>query len=112
MSKEFEDYAAFRDPPGFVYLIRCGDTSYYKIGRATDISARLSALQAGCPFDLNYAFWAEVERPKKIEFDLHKCFVGSRGIREWFLLKQSDIDFIVKRLKEKSHYYKQSNDSV
>ncbi len=81
---------------GHVYVVKCGDMPYYKIGvTQSNVSARVAALQTGCPFKLHLVevFWAynaiELERTIQEAFDVNK--VRS----EWFLLDKLRLETLL-----------------
>jgi len=80
------------DRSGFVYLIRNGETDYYKIGIAKDVGVRLNALQTGNPEPLCLIGQFLVADARAKEKELHKRFNSCRVSREWFVLSQSVVE--------------------
>jgi hypothetical protein len=67
---------------GFVYFISYGETGWVKIGYATEIKSRLTALQCSSPEKLTVE--ATIPANPKHERLLHKILGRHRGRREWF----------------------------
>lgn len=74
--------AKLRNPPGYVYVIRGDPNGPIKVGFATDVRARMNALQTGCAWELRllYVF----PGPQKLEWFLHQRLKGYRMKGEWF----------------------------
>lgn len=74
-----------------IYIIRAGNTNYYKIGFSTDADKRLKDLQTGCPFRLYKLVECEgnltYEKMIHDYFNEYKC----RNNGEWF---EMDIDVL------------------
>lgn len=63
-----------------IYFIVCGDL--VKIGRASNVRARLASLQTGNPMPM--MLLGEIHGDKTVEFDLHQLFYSFRVRGEWF----------------------------
>jgi hypothetical protein len=76
---------------GYVYVIGFEEPGIIKIGAATCLSMRLSALQVGCPFELKLRAAISVydASPFVVEFAAHKIAKenGSHIRGEWFNLE-------------------------
>lgn len=83
-----------------VYILKC--ESYVKIGLASNLKARLSALQVGNPFKLEVlAHWPTC-RANSVEAEAHKLLAEYHHDREWFLVpNDSTAVSAVKRAVEK-----------
>lgn len=79
---------------GYNYLLRQGDSAYYKIGHTNNIKKRIEQLQTGCPIVLNLLFYAEVSDSKDSETKLHEKFWDKRFNGEWFCLEDSDVALV------------------
>ncbi|KKM98532.1 hypothetical protein LCGC14_1156890 [marine sediment metagenome] len=95
-----------------VYIMRCKDMPYYKLGQAEDVEKRLSAVQCGCPFKLEVVFWAQVGSPNKIETALHKKYQYQRMQGEWYLLPRKDYYEIVEHLIRNSLFHKDMQEEL
>ncbi len=86
----------------FLYFIQHGDTSYYKIGIATQISARLSGLQTGNPFKLTVirAFEFTQETSIVAESRLHKKFETHSVQGEWFSFTEQNLQVALAHAEE------------
>jgi hypothetical protein len=74
-----------------VYLLRLGDTDYFKVGMTTDINGRLSSLQTATPFDLHLITVVEHENAFTVEKDIHASLVKYHVRNEWFQCEQTEI---------------------
>ena len=90
-----------RNLNGCIYLIKCGDFNFYKIGKTKgDPLARMREIQGNNPFLIKMIFSIHHEFAFDLEHYLHRIF-GSKQIRggagrEWFLLNDEDIKEIKK----------------
>jgi len=81
------DEYAKRDPvatraPCDVYVIKCG--TYIKIGKAINVTRRISAMRAHIPFDIELIAVLTEGDGHQLELDLHKRFAEHRYRGEWF----------------------------
>lgn len=67
-----------------VYLIRLGDTDYYKVGISCDVRARLVSLQTAIPFGLVLLRAIEQDDAPLIERDIHRALREYQVRNEWF----------------------------
>lgn len=68
--------------PGHVYFIKAPGSDLIKIGFATDVTARLKALQAASPGELSLL--GSVRGSRSDESRLHRLFADDRIRGEWF----------------------------
>lgn len=82
---------------GYIYLIRCEGTTYYKIGiTRANAENRVKALQTGCPFNLQLVMMFRTNTPEETEAWAQTVLEGRRVNGEWFDLDpQAFCDFIV-----------------
>lgn len=86
---------------GIIYILRMGETDYYKIGHTTsDMETRISALQTGNPFPLiireifdGCSPYLEKELHRKLSF-----FTVTGGGSEWFLFPQKYMNEVMNRI--------------
>lgn len=76
----------------FVYLLRLGDTDFYKVGVSKDVQNRIADLQTATPFELRLIGFIEQSDALRVERDIHRALAGRRVRNEWF---KSDHDEIV-----------------
>lgn len=94
---------------GYLYLIRCRETTYYKIGvcffsdtEARDkknLENRIRTLQTGCPFELVYIHLASY--PSHIvqhEQAVHNKYWKRRVLGEWFVFTDMVIGEVIKEM--------------
>lgn len=74
-----------KDKMGYIYIIHCADSTYYKIGITySGIDSRLQALQTGCPHKLVIAMMFATPNPEEDEHKLHKLCNDCQVRGEWF----------------------------
>lgn len=85
----------------YVYIIRCQNSPYYKIGVSENVRVRLESLQAGCPYELTIeAVCCANTRLNayRIEADIHRSLAKDR-VRsggEWFQLHTEQITVLLR----------------
>jgi len=82
---------------GWVYLIQAGE--HTKIGIATNVQARMAALQTGHPQTLELRGTFECADPRRVEMELHELFRPKHVRGEWFALTDADITQALNCLK-------------
>jgi len=88
---------------GYVYLIKCVNTTFYKIGISKiNYNARLSTMQSGCPYELKFINAIHSPDYRNIERVLHFKFQSKRIRGEWFDLDDIEFGILQKYFKEKS----------
>jgi hypothetical protein len=83
-----------------VYLIRSGDTRYYKIGRTKNLTKRLSSLQTGNPDLLTII--ATCRGSRDLETFFHSKYSSMRVRREWFQLDDQTINSLLEEFSSKN----------
>lgn len=84
-----------------VYLIRCKNTSYYKIGHTGDLEARMGDLQVANPHELEVIGIIDADDKEEglsIEKRLHLAFRKYRLHGEWFDFKNRDIVWLKRNI--------------
>lgn len=89
-----------RSKKGFVYIIQCEGTHYYKIGSSFNPNERLKSMQTGIPFDLKLIFYIEKEFANSIELMTHLEFQDYRIRAEWFTFSERIIAKVIDFLKK------------
>jgi hypothetical protein len=74
----------------YVYLIRCEENNYYKIGITKNIERRLKQIQTGTPDKIYLVEKYESDFSSKIEKALHNYFIYCHRNNEWFELTLED----------------------
>lgn len=82
MSAPAVQHLAGRVPSLFVYFVQSGPDGPIKIGSASNVAARVRALQIGCPDRLRVL--AVLTGGLRKEHELHERFAESRKEGEWF----------------------------
>ena len=85
-------FLQYRRLKGSVYVVCC--EGFVKIGFATSVSARLSNLQIGCPFELKLMKVFKSDDIVEMERKLHRELVPYWHRGEWFKLP----DWLMERL--------------
>lgn len=98
MKKELKN--SFCDK-GWIYLIREGNSKYYKIGQTnSNPDIRLAALQVGNHRPLKYIFKRYIYSVLFYERKLHEMFRKQRIRKEWFYLNKENVSLFFKSCKE------------
>jgi len=79
------------------YIIRCGDTDFYKLGQSAAPSGRLSCLQTANPHKLLLLAHGTGDID---EAALHHRFAAFRGEGEWFELGRPAVDELLDELRQ------------
>jgi hypothetical protein len=74
----------------FIYLIRCSENSYYKIGITKNIERRLKQIQTSSPDHIYLVEKYESPYASKIEKALHNFFKSYHRNNEWFELSLTE----------------------
>ena len=85
----------YKGPSGSIYVIRHGDTKYYKIGKSTRPEKRFSNLQIGNPIELALVYHRNVINYEEIEDYLHRVHWRNRVRGEWFCLRVKQVELII-----------------
>jgi len=70
----------------YIYLVKAGNTSFYKIGISDNPQKRLAEIQTGCPHKLKLLSYGLSDDPHTLEKDFHKRYERYRAAGEWFNL--------------------------
>jgi len=76
----------------YLYIIQ--QHSWYKIGIATNLKSRTSAVQTGSPIKQTLLWSAYIPKAQTLERLLHKKYKLENGLGEWFKLTEKDLDSI------------------
>ena len=88
---------------GYVYLVHCMGTNFYKIGISKiDYYARLASMQSGCPYELEFIDTIHSTQYRKLEKALHAKFRNKRIRGEWFDLDRESLSEVKRYFKENS----------
>jgi hypothetical protein len=74
----------------FIYLIRCSENSYYKIGITKNIERRLKQIQTSSPDKVYLVEKYESNYATTIEKALHNFFKAYHRNNEWFELSLTE----------------------
>ena len=96
---------------GYVYLIQCVDTTYYKIGiTRQNVEDRVKALQTGSPHELKLVMMFLSKNAEEAEAWVHKALAQHRRRGEWFDLKEQGFcDFVLAMMPGLPEYVKTSS---
>lgn len=79
----------------YVYLIREAWRNFVKIGIASDLYARVAAMQACCPQELTVVGYFVTAHARTFEAYLHNRFSQKLHSGEWFELSSEDIRLVM-----------------
>ena len=79
-----------------IYLLRCGEFPYYKIGITSNLTKRISQIQNGNPFPLSIVFTCTNEDAPEVESVIKKAYKRENIRGEWFYFEISTIETIIK----------------
>ena len=84
----------------FVYLIRDGETSLYKIGITHNLENRLKQLNGNqSPNEKHIVFYIEVINAKPTEEILHNKYKKYNHRYEWFCLNDKQVERVIEDMK-------------
>lgn len=96
--KAFKKSLVDNEPPRFLYILRHGESDYYKIGISNKVDKRIDTLQTGNPVELKFIACYESDfsdflgrEITYLENFLHKNFADKRVRGEWFEFDYSTI---------------------
>jgi hypothetical protein len=78
-------------PTGFVYLVKHGSRSEYKIGKTFNRLRREGEIRLQLPEKLNPIHYIETDDPAGVEVYWHTRFAAKRKEGEWFALSRDDV---------------------
>lgn len=83
-----------------IYLIRCGESNFYKIGTSYTPEKRIRTLQIGCPYSLIlvYKLSPTLLTPAEMENMLHKKLWDKRKQGEWYKLTKDEVKRVIELL--------------
>ena len=81
----------------YIYLIRQGDSNYYKIGMSKNPKNRLKDFQVASPQKLTLKHISECENaePNQQEASLHKKFKEYHVRGEWYRFNENQISWVI-----------------
>jgi hypothetical protein len=74
----------------YVYLIRCAENNFYKIGISKNVETRLKQIQTTSPDKVSVVHKYESSYASKIEKALHNFFKLHHRNNEWFELSLTE----------------------
>ena len=80
------------DIPGFVYLFQAG--IFHKIGVSVNPSRRLKDITVASPIPVTQICIIRTDNMISLEYELHRKFKQKHHHGEWFVLDDSDIEYI------------------
>ena len=89
---------------GYVYLVNCVGTNYYKIGISkADPKNRIANLQSGCPLELEFEDIYYCKHYSLLEYEIHKRYSKLNVRGEWYELNESQLLCVKSELQEQSN---------
>lgn len=81
----------------YIYVIE--DYPHFKIGYATNVTARLKTIQNANPRKLTKVIYVKVPNAEQLEAELHEKYKDYRVRGEWFELNNDLVAELVAKLK-------------
>ncbi len=79
----------------YIYLIRCSENSFYKIGISKNVEQRLKQIQTSSPDKVYLVHKYESSYASKIERALHNFYKSYHRNNEWFELSlNEEVEFL------------------
>ena len=96
------DDSAYRNKPGFIYLIHAQGTDRYKIGLTTrSVQARLAELNSSqSPYPLEVIDWFETPNVTEDEKYFHNKYSAYRVHGEWFSFDSKTLKQVRKEYRD------------
>ena len=91
------------DRSGYIYVIRFGQSNFYKIGRTNNLKKRISTLQTACALPLEVVKTFFCHDVVAIEKATHAKFAHFRAKGEWFSLDFKQLNRILNWLEVCRH---------
>jgi hypothetical protein len=82
----------------YVYLVRMAGTEFYKVGIASDVERRRSALTTASPVAIEIVAYALADDAAAEERKLHAILAPFRSRGEWFELSECMVGLVRSRL--------------
>ncbi len=95
--KTFDD-SAYRNKPGYIYLINAKGTRRYKIGLTTrDVEQRFNELNSSqSPYPLELVTYIETDNVTETEGYLHQRYAFQRRHGEWFEFTNRELKGVLR----------------
>ncbi len=97
-----------KSPQKFIYLLRAPRLSRFKIGCATNVKQRCSAINTASPCEVVLVAYFATNQSRKIEAALHQKYARFHVKGEWFELGKNQVQ----ELLDTFHQYEESNSHV
>ena len=91
LHRDTEGTAPHRSVTGFVYMVRHGSRSEYKIGKTNNPLRREGEIRLQLPETLAPIHYIETDDPAGVEAYWHSRFASRRKEGEWFALSRDDV---------------------
>lgn len=88
----------------YVYIIRCGDSHFYKVGLANNPEQRLSTLQCASPYELSLTLshlMPDRHTALTLETHLHGALKHCNVKFEWFELSDKVLGEVIEETKRR-----------
>lgn len=94
-----------KKPNGFIYILHCSNSNYYKIGRSKkNPISRIASIQSACPFELLILAAVYVKNYELLEKRTHRQLKDKHVRGEWFEVGKSEIDNILDLVNAEAIY--------
>lgn len=89
-----EKQSPHRDLSGYVYIIKQVNGTHYKIGHTANPDDRIRTFNVKLPFAVEFELLIKTHDRFVLEHELHAHFASKRVQGEWFMLDDSDLDYL------------------
>ena len=94
--KKFKRISKSKSTNGYVYFVGLLDMpNHIKIGFTVNLAKRLLAIQTSSPFEIFLIGFIQTDNYASLEKEIHKHFIKSHIMREWFSISQTEIKTII-----------------
>ena len=88
-----------KNDTGFVYIIHCKGSHYYKIGKTIGtLVRRIGTMQVGIPFDLVLIDSVKCDNHSNVEKYMHDAYRSHKVRGEWFLFTDDMVNQVQEKL--------------
>ena len=95
---------------GRIYLVKCGDSDYYKIGiTGMGGDARLKSMQTNCPYKLEVVHEVYSKDPYEVEWRIHEKFQDHQVRGEWYEFCSLEVEHVKSIMDGMSSEMRKSN---
>jgi len=76
---------------GYVYLVHMEGTSFYKIGKSTNVESRIKKIATFLPLEIEVVYSFAVDDMAQVEKELHSLYAAKQVRGEWYDLTDAEV---------------------